>query len=537
MRGVQAAGAVVWLTGLPSSGKSTLARALRAELAGRGHAASVLDGDEVRAALFPKLGYGDADRDAFYATLAHLAAIFAEQGLIAIVAATAHRARYRAEAKKLAPRFVEVLVDASEEACKARDAKGLYAEVARGDAASLPGADLAYERPEAPDVIATGGFDRAAIARVIEALDRAAPGPADSAIGPDAIAEAIGRLEGAPVEVTGIGPIALDRAPEELKRVGYGEPALVVYRVSDEERRAVLHTMGSNWFGHDRRADRAALTLLAADTFDRIPGHVPVMDVGAVMASGSLVSLAGSGELYLLTRWAEGSLYARDLRRIEASGEALPIDVERARALARYLAALHAPPIDEPAERYERAIRDLVGSGEGIFGLADSYPEGGPVARERLLAIESRAVAWRWKLKAKAHRLRRIHGDFHPYNLLFREGTDMTLLDTSRGSMGDPADDIAALTINYVFGKVVYPAAWPKGISPLWRAFFEAYFEARPDPEMGEVIAPFFAWRALVVASPVWYPSLSVAERDALLRFAERLLDEGRFDPRDIASW
>lgn len=357
--------------------------------------------------------------------------------------------------------------------------------------------------------------------------------PSPYAITPEAVIAALHRIEGRDVELLHMGSIADDRAATELKRIGYGEPALLRYRAGDREKRAVLHTMAPNWFGHDRRSDRAALVLLAADTFGAVPRHTRVLDVGAIGARGELVSLLGDGEFWLLTEYADGSLYARDLRALEERGRATDRDVARARALASYLVDLHRAPLAGPPELYHRAVRDLVGSGEGIFGIADSYPEGGPVPFARLADLERRCVDYRWRLRGREARLRRTHGDFHPYNILFREGADFTLLDASRGGAGDPADDLAALTINYVFGAVVYPSAWAEGIAPVWDAFWSTYLDGSGDREVLEVIPPFFAWRALVVASPVWYPGISAAARDALLRFAERALDAGRFDPKD----
>ncbi len=148
-------GAVIWITGLPSSGKSTLAAHLHPRLLAAGLASCTLDGDLVRASLVPTPGYTPEARDAFYATLARLAALLAAQGLVVIVPATAHRAAYRAEARRLAPRFVEVHVTTAADECRRRDAKGLYAGLTTG----LPGADLAYEPPDAPEVTASGGND------------------------------------------------------------------------------------------------------------------------------------------------------------------------------------------------------------------------------------------------------------------------------------------------------------------------------------------------------------------------------------------
>ena len=353
-----------------------------------------------------------------------------------------------------------------------------------------------------------------------------------STIRPEAVLRALRRIEGEGRDVTllHIGSIADDRAATELKHIGYGEPARVRYRAGDRDKQVVLHTMSPNWFGHDRRSDRAALVLLAADTYGEIPRHTRVIDVGAIDAGGELVSLAGDGEFWLLTDYAEGTLYARDLRALEERGHAIPRDIDRARALARYLVELHREPLNAPPERYHRAVRDLLGSGEGLFGIADSYPSEGPVPFARLAEIERRAVTWRWRLRGREARLRRTHGDFHPYNILFREGDDFTALDASRGGAGDPADDLAALAINYLFGAVVYPSSWQEGLAPVWDAFWSTYLDGSGDHEVLGVIPPFFAWRALVVASPVWYPGLTFEARDALLAFAERLLDEGSLD-------
>lgn len=164
-------GAVVWITGLPSSGKSTLAGEISRRLGAAGRPACTLDGDEVRAAIVPAPGYTPEARDAFYATLARLAALIAGQGMVVIVPATAHRAAYRAEARALAPRFIEVYVDVGAEECSRRDAKGLYAATREGRAAGLPGADLGYEPPGAPEVVAGGGRDAAAVDRVLALLD------------------------------------------------------------------------------------------------------------------------------------------------------------------------------------------------------------------------------------------------------------------------------------------------------------------------------------------------------------------------------
>ncbi len=158
-------GVVAWFTGLPSSGKSTLAAEVAGELRLRGIEAVTLDSDELRAALVPPVGYDDASREHLYETLARLAATIARQGHVVLVPATAHRRAYRDTARGLAPSFVEIFVDTPLDECRKRDTKGLYAR----HVSQAPGAGLPYEPPLAPDHVVRPG-DADAAARVAAAL-------------------------------------------------------------------------------------------------------------------------------------------------------------------------------------------------------------------------------------------------------------------------------------------------------------------------------------------------------------------------------
>jgi adenylylsulfate kinase len=163
-------GAVAWLTGLPASGKTTLGRRLVKGLRERGRSALLLDSDALREALGRPPGRGEAERDAFYLTLARLAALLSRQGPIVVVAATASRRRHRARARALAPAFVEVHLATPAEACARRDPKGLYAAARAGRVRQLPGAGGAWEPPLRPDVTARGGRDRTALERTLALL-------------------------------------------------------------------------------------------------------------------------------------------------------------------------------------------------------------------------------------------------------------------------------------------------------------------------------------------------------------------------------
>lgn len=333
--------------------------------------------------------------------------------------------------------------------------------------------------------------------------------------------------------IVAVEALGVDTKPSgsSTKGAGYGAPLRLDLELQGERRTVVLHTATANAYGHDRRADRAAEALLAADTFGAVPRHVRALDVGAYRGEDDFVSLRGTGEFYVLSEWGEGRLYAESLRRIAGARALQPGDLRRAEQLAEYLVALHGERLSVPFAR-ERALRDLFGSGEGIFGIVDGYPEdAGGVSRRRLRGIERLCHDWRWKLKASPRPLVRTHGDFHPFNVLLDTSGEPVLLDTSRGSMGDPADDVTCMALNFPFFALERPDAWKNAFSVLWHRFWERYLDLSGDSGLLDVAAPFLAWRGLVLASPLWYPELADGARGRLLTFIETVLEADRFSP------
>ena len=164
----------VWLTGLPASGKSTVARALAAELGGRGIRAAVLESDALRREITPNAKYGESERDAFYATLAYIARVLVLHGVPVIVDATANRRAYRDRARAAIPPFLEVYVRCPLAVCQARDPKGIYRRGAEGTAQDVPGVSAPYEPPLLPEVVIDGERDDPAVAarRIVSALEK-----------------------------------------------------------------------------------------------------------------------------------------------------------------------------------------------------------------------------------------------------------------------------------------------------------------------------------------------------------------------------
>jgi len=356
------------------------------------------------------------------------------------------------------------------------------------------------------------------------------------------MADYLGATLGAAVDIVALRPLGASDMSTDPKQFGYGKPFEVECRVDGVTRRFVVsRTRPAHGFGHDYPADRAWQALYGHAAYNSFPQHVRSVDVGFIRRSGDLVSAADATEFFQLVEKAEGTLYWHDLNHPFHGAPLTARDGARTDALARFLACAHATKRDEPT-LYERRIRELVGHGECVMGILDSYPHPyhllSPADCEKL---ERRLVTWRWRLRTRSHRLSRVHGDFHPWNLLFRAGTDFSVLDRSRGEWGEPADDVAALAVNYLFfGIRKSQARSERGVAEpfrgLFHRFLRTYIAASGDAEVLDTLPPFLAFRLLVVAHPRWYPTLTDSVRTELLGLARCVVLSNHFDPQDI-SW
>jgi len=147
-------GVVLWFTGLPSSGKSTLAHQLERSLFDRGCNAYVLDGDNIRHRLNKDLSFSPEDRQENIRRIGEVANLFADAGIIVMAAFISPYLEDREQARALNDpgRFFEVYCKCSLETCEERDPKGLYKRARKGEVNAFTGISAPYEEPENPEI-------------------------------------------------------------------------------------------------------------------------------------------------------------------------------------------------------------------------------------------------------------------------------------------------------------------------------------------------------------------------------------------------
>ena len=149
----------VWITGLPASGKSTIAAKLIAQLEARGVDVALLESDELRKIFTPHPRYDPEERDMFYRQMVYVGVLLTQHGVPVVFDATANRRVYRDWAREQISKFVEVYVECPLKTCMARDPKGIYRRAREGQSETVPGLQATYEAPKKPEVVLHGDRD------------------------------------------------------------------------------------------------------------------------------------------------------------------------------------------------------------------------------------------------------------------------------------------------------------------------------------------------------------------------------------------
>lgn len=326
----------------------------------------------------------------------------------------------------------------------------------------------------------------------------------------------------------------------EFRRLGrgvHGEGFLLRIETPSGVFEYVLKDLVPHDLGHDYPSDRASVFLLAYDYYNQLPGHIKAVDVLQLRKDGTINSIKDGREYFLLMEKAEGVNYFADLEAMKDRSSLSEKDRDKIIAMVRYLSEIHSlkPDMDYGLRRslYLRKLRDTIGHGECLMGVFDTYPEGTLNSGE-MEEVERLSIVWRYRLRNKVQRLCQIHGDFHPGNIWFKEQSpskEFILLDRSRGPFGEAADDVTALTINYIFFSIRYHGRFKSPYTDALYLFYNEYVNLTGDSELVGVVQPFYAFRAAVVGNPLFYPDLSPERRRLLFNFMKNILKTDIFEP------
>lgn len=146
-------GCVIWLTGLPGSGKTTIGRVLEKKLIEHGKRVELLDGDEVRKNLSPSLGFSKEDREEHANRVSYVSKLLSRNGVIVIVGLISPYREFRRHARRRIQDFIEVYVKCSLDTCIERDVKGHYKRALSGEIGDFTGISDPYEEPENPEIV------------------------------------------------------------------------------------------------------------------------------------------------------------------------------------------------------------------------------------------------------------------------------------------------------------------------------------------------------------------------------------------------
>jgi len=329
---------------------------------------------------------------------------------------------------------------------------------------------------------------------------------------------------------------------ERLGSGWHGTGYRIKYDVGGKTKDVILRTLKPVDFSHDYASDRAKVFILQHELSGAIPKHITSIDVGgyANAGGGELFSLGKAKEFFQIVEVAEGEPYVKDFSRILKDGRIDENDRKKAKMLSDYLVDLHDKKFEGPKEASDsirrRHSRDAIGHGEMMLGVIDTYPKNKWISDGQLTDLICQAARFREKVKDIPFIPRRMHGDFHPANVMFK-GLDFQVLDASREMYGDPADDVTTMALNYIWFAVMQRGKFDGSFSELFKVYWDNYFSRTKDKLVPRTAALYFAFRCVVVVHPVFYKDQNNNVRKKMIRFASNVLSDDHFKPSKINDY
>lgn len=332
----------------------------------------------------------------------------------------------------------------------------------------------------------------------------------------------------------------------EYKRLGtgwHGTGYLIRFEVKGKEKAVVLRTLRPEGFSHDYFSDRASSFILQHELSKNVKNHLKSIDVGGYTAKGELVSVGECKEFFQVVELVKGKEYVKDLLEIMKKKGVTKEDKDKALMLSNYLVELHKekynPAVSKSEKKvlassiYRRHLRDCIGHGEMLIGVIDTYPDKLTWTNRKEFAwIIGKAAELREELKDDYKRLCRIHGDFHPANIVFNN--KLIVLDASRELFGDPVDDVISLGLNYIWYAIQHKGNFSGPFKELFDIFWNNYMKKTRDYKIRKIAPIFIAFRYTVMAHPIFFKAQSNSVRRKLFNIINNTLKLKEFNPEDI---
>ncbi len=313
----------------------------------------------------------------------------------------------------------------------------------------------------------------------------------------------------------------------------------VNFKVDGRPQRKILKTLFTSNLGMDHFSDRAGALLLAHSHYHKVPHHVKSIDVGSVAEDGQIISVGKAKEFFILMDEAHGTNLFTDFSRMAKEENLSLLDQKRIIELSTLLNQLHQQkPAENKDSLYKRSLRSVVGGNTSIMSIIDMYPQNlSWVTADEFQQLICKTISFWTNYRFNSNRLCHVHGDFHPGNIWYQENGQLTLLDRSGQTYGEPADDLTAFSINFIFYALKERGEFSGALKRGWELFWQNYLQLSGDREILHLAPLFLTLRAMVVINPVFYPdsffgSKSQADlvRKKMFVFADKLLQRKILD-------
>lgn len=315
------------------------------------------------------------------------------------------------------------------------------------------------------------------------------------------------------------------------------------FQQSGQSKRLILKSLFTQNLGMDHFSDRAGSLLLAHSHYHKIPQHNLSKDVCA-LTQKEIISIGNTKECFILLEEAQGQDLFEMFESMSSQEQLDSLQQRRIIQLATYLANLHQEKSEQSNQKqqslYARSVRSVVGGNTSVMSIIDMYPRNPPfISQDEIHQLTQSTLKFWTKFRHHGNRLSHVHGDFHPGNIWYQDDNNFTILDRSGQTYAEPADDLTAFSINFIFYALAKRGSLSGALKQGFELFWQTYLEITQDHQIKQLAPPFFALRILVICNPAFYQddffkNNPTTTRRRLVQFAQRLCDKGELEPEKI---